>query len=77
MKRIQALFVSALIADLPLVLRYPRKRLLLFESLMRPGRVVEADELGHEVSEMLLAEDKHVVEELALGRLHHDYRRAA
>ncbi len=51
--------------DRPVAGRRPRDRLLLLKSLMRPGRVVEADVLDHEISQMVRAEDEYVVEELA------------
>src|SRR5262245_7331688 len=50
--------------NVPDLLRCPRQRLQLFESLMRPGRVVKVDVLGHEAPEMLLTDDQEVVEQL-------------
>ena len=40
----------------------PWNRLLLGERLVRPGLVVEAHVLGHEMPQMRFADDQHVVE---------------
>src|SRR5207245_3287904 len=50
--------------DAALELGRTRNRLLLRESLMRTRLVVEAHELGDEASEMVLAEEEDVVEQL-------------
>src|SRR5882724_5696642 len=50
--------------DADLELGRTRNRLLLRESLMRTRLVVEAHELGDEASEMVLAEEEDVVEQL-------------
>ena len=50
--------------DTALELGRTRNRLLLRESLVRPRLVVEAYELGDKASEMVLAEDQDVVEQL-------------
>src|SRR6266404_3344824 len=50
--------------DAALELGRTRNRLLLRESLMRTRLVVEAHQLGDEASEMVLAEEEDVVEQL-------------
>src|SRR5436305_14773970 len=50
--------------DAALELGRTRNRLLLRESLMRTRLVVEAHELGDEASEVVLAEEEDVVEQL-------------
>jgi hypothetical protein len=50
--------------DAALELGGPRNRLLLRERLVRTRLVVEAHELGDEASEMVLAEEEDVVEQL-------------
>src|SRR6266481_2326521 len=50
--------------DAPLGLARTRNRLLLRESLVRTRLVVEAHELGDEASEVVLAEEEDVVEQL-------------
>ena len=51
--------------DPPLEVRRPRDRLLLGDSLMWPGLVVEDDELGEEPAQVLHVEQEDVVEQLA------------
>lgn len=51
--------------DAALELGRTRDRLLLRQSLVRTGFVVEMHELGDEVSEMVLAEDENVIEQFA------------
>jgi hypothetical protein len=48
----------------PYEFRRTRDRLVLGESLVRTGFVVEADELGDEMAEVRLVEDEDVVEQL-------------
>jgi hypothetical protein len=50
-----------------------RQRLLLPKTLVRSLGIVEAYELGDEPSEMPLAEDEHVVEELPPERAHEPF----
>ena len=45
--------------------RLPRDRLLLGDPLMRPGLVVEDDELGEEAAQVRHVEEEDVVEQLA------------
>ena len=50
-----------------------RRRLLMRERLVRTRLVVEAHELGDEASEMALAQDENVVEELSAQGAHEPF----